>query len=193
MNTVSMGDALFTKTQQRVIGILFVNPERSFYLNEINRIAGVGKGSVKRELDKLCAAGILVMSKQGNQNHYKANADCPIFSELKSIAQKTFGIVDVVKNALTLLLPKIEMAFIYGSIAKGSENSQSDIDIMIVSNELSYGEVLDALSDTEGLLSRVINPTMYSVEEFSQRVTNNQSFIKRVMEQPKLWIKGNIE
>ncbi len=193
MNTVSMGDALFTKTQQRVIGILFVNPERSFYLNEIDRIAGVGKGSVKRELDKLCAAGILVMSKQGNQNHYKANADCPIFSELKGIAQKTFGIVDVVKNALTLLLPKIEMAFIYGSIAKGSENSQSDIDIMIVSNELSYGEVLDALSDTEGLLSRVINPTMYSVEEFSQRVTNNQSFIKRVMEQPKLWIKGNIE
>ncbi len=188
-----MGDALFTKTQQRVIGILFVNPEQSFYLNEIDRIAGVGKGSVKRELDKLCAAGILVMSKQGNQNHYKANADCPIFSELKGIAQKTFGIVDVVKNALTLLLPKIEMAFIYGSIAKGLDNAQSDIDIMIVSNELSYGEVLDALSDIEGLLSRVINPTMYSVEEFSQRVTNNQSFIKRVMEQPKLWIKGNIE
>lgn len=193
MNAISMGDALFTKTQQRVIGILFVNPERTFYLNEIVRMAGVGKGAVKRELDKLCAAGILVMSKQGNQNHYKAKADSPIFTELKSIAQKTFGIVDVIKNALSLFLPKIEMAFIYGSIAKGSDNAQSDIDIMIVSNELSYGEVLDALSDTEGQLGRVINPTMYSTEEFSQRVKGNQSFIKRVMEHPKLWIKGNIE
>ena len=79
MNTVSLSDALFTKTQQRVIGILYVNPEQSFYLNEIVRLAEVGKGAVKRELDKLCAAGILVMSKQGNQNHYKANADCPFF------------------------------------------------------------------------------------------------------------------
>ena len=117
----------------------------------------------------------------------------PIFLELKNIVQKTFGIVVVIKNALSPLLPKVEKAFIYGSIAKGSERTQSDIDIMIVSNELSYGEVLDALSSIEGQLGRVVNPTMYSIEEFSQRITNNQSFIKRVMEHPKLWIKGNVE
>lgn len=184
----AIGDALFTKTQQRVLGLLYGKPEQTYYLNEIVRLAAIGKGSVNRELEKLRAAGLLTVSRQGNQNHYQANADSPIFNELTAIVQKTFGLVDVLVAALTPLLPKIETAFIYGSIAKGTEHAGSDIDLMLVADDASYSEVMELLVPAEQQLGRSINPTLYSTGEFSERKKSHQSFITRVMEQPKLWL-----
>ena len=190
MNTSAIGDALFTKTQQRVLGLLYGKPEQSFYLNELVRLAGVGKGTVKRELEKMCAAGLLTVTRRGNQNHYQANAVNPIFAELKAITQKTFGVVDIIKAALVPFLPQVDMAFIYGSIAKGREYAGSDIDLMLVAEDLSYTDVMTLLEQAEKQLGRSINPTLYSPKEFTERVKNNQSFTKRVMEQQKLWLKG---
>jgi len=184
---------LFTKTQQRVLGLLYGRPEQSFYLNEIVRLAEVGKGSVRRELEKLCRVGLLTMTRQGNQNHYQANSANPIFSELKAITQKTFGIVDVLKSALSPLLTRLDHAFIYGSVAKGSEHANSDIDLMLVGDELSYGVVMELLGPAEQRLGRTINPTLYSLQEFTDRRKNNQHFVTRVMVQPKLWITGETE
>lgn len=189
MEKMTIGDALFTKTQQRVLSLLYGKPDQSFYLNEVVRIAGVGKGAVSRELLKLVNAGLLTISKQGNQNHYQANANNPIFNELKQIVQKSFGVVDVIKASLSTLLPQLEMAFIYGSIAKDSEHAGSDIDVMLVGKELSYGEVMELLDNAEQQLARTINPTLLTPEEFEKRITTGQSFLTRVMEQPKLWIK----
>ncbi len=189
----AIGDALFTKTQQRVLGLLYGRPEQTFYLNEIVRLAAVGKGSVSRELEKLCAAGLLTVSRQGNQNHYQANANNPIFNELKAITQKTFGVVDIIKAALVSLLPKLSRAFIYGSVAQGTEHAGSDIDLMLVGDDISYSEVMDLLAPAEKQLGRTINPTLYTVAEFTDRKTNHQPFIQRVMEQPKLWLVGDME
>jgi len=189
MKTTTIGDALFTKTQQKVLGLLYGKPEQSFYLNEIVRLAGMGKGSVNRELLKLVSAGLLTVSKQGNQNHYQANASCPIFNELKLIVQKSFGIVDVIKSSLSLLLPKLDKAFIYGSVAKQSEHAGSDIDLMLVGDDLSYSEVMGLIDKAEQRLARIINPTLFTPIEFEKRITEGQSFLTRVMEQPKIWLK----
>jgi len=192
MSRSAIGDALFTKTQQRVLGLLYGKPEQSYYLNEIVRLAAVGKGSVNRELDKLCAAGLLTVSRQGNQNHYQANANNPIFNELKAITQKTFGVVDIIKTALAPLLPQLNCAFIYGSVAQGTEHAGSDIDLMLVGDDMSYSEVMELLAPAEKQLGRTINPTLYTVAEFTDRKNSHQPFITRVIEQPKLWLMGEL-
>ena len=192
MSSSAIGDALFTKTQQRVLGLLYGKPEQSYYLNEIVRLAAVGKGSVNRELDKLCAAGLLTVSRQGNQNHYQANANNPIFNELKAITQKTFGVVDIIKAALAPLLPQLNCAFIYGSVAQGTEHAGSDIDLMLVGDDMSYSEVMELLAPAERQLGRTINPTLYTVAEFTDRKNSHQPFITRVIEQPKLWLVGEL-
>lgn len=186
----TVSDALFTKTQQRVLGLLYGKPEQSYYLNEIVRIADMGKGTVKRELEKLYAAGLLTVTKQGNQIHYQANRDHPIFEELKSITQKTFGIVGVLKSALQPILPNMILAFVYGSIAKGTEHAGSDIDLMLVGENLSYTEIMELCIPAEQQLGRKINPTLYTEKEFTKRTTKQQSFIRRVLEQDKLWLVG---
>lgn len=186
----SIGDTLFTKTQQRVLALLFGHVDKSFYLNEIVRFANVGKGSVKRELDKLVACGLATLTRQGNQTHYQANSDSAIFNELIAIVRKTFGVVDSLKLNLLPLIDQIELAFIYGSIASGDEHGSSDIDLLVVSENINYSDLMSCLENSEKTLSRVINPTIYSRAEFTERLSNNQSFITRVMDKPKLWIFG---
>jgi len=189
MGNSTIGDALFTKTQQRVLAILYGKPDQSYYLNEIVRLAGVGKGAVSRELAKLVNAGLLSVVKQGNQNHYQVNADNPIYSELKKIVQKSFGVVDVVKASLSPLLKQLELAFIYGSMAKDSAHANSDIDLMLVGDALNYSEVMGLLDAAEQQLARTINPTLLSLAEYEKKLNDKQSFLTRVLEQPKLWIK----
>jgi len=184
----SIGDALFPKTRQRVLAMLLGKPERSYYRNEIFRQVRVGRGAVVRELDNLCNAGIITESHQGNQVHFQANPRCPIFEELRGIVIKSFGITDVLKEALFEKFPSIELAFVYGSIAKGKEDADSDVDVMIVSDELTYSEVMSVLEPCERQLHRVINPTIYTPQEFDEK-KDTKSFLKRVMEQPKLWLK----
>ncbi len=110
----SIGDALFTKTQQRLFALLFGHVDKSFFLNEIVRFANVGKGSVIRELDKLVACGLVTLTRQGNQTHYQANSENAIFNELTAMVRKTFGIVDCVKSNLLPLIAEIQLAFVYG-------------------------------------------------------------------------------
>jgi predicted nucleotidyltransferase len=184
-------DALFTKTQQRVLGVLFGQPERSFYANEIIGLVASGSGTVQRELARLEAAALITVRKQGNQKHFQANRDAPIFEELRGIVLKTFGVVDVLRSALQDLLPTIEVAFIYGSVAKGSERAGSDIDLMVIGAVPSNGALLEALSPASAQLGRAINPTLYTPEEFAQRISDGKSFIMRVLEQPKIFVKGS--
>lgn len=183
-------DALFTKTQQRVLSILFGQPFRSFYANEIIRLANCGAGAVQRELEKLLASHLITVSKIGNQKHFQANTNSPIFKELHQIVVKTFGIADVLRQGLLGLLPNIEVAFIYGSVAKGLETANSDIDVMIIGS-VSNQEVLTALGPLQITLARKINPTIYTVDEISQRYKIGKTFVLRVLEQAKIFIKGS--
>ena len=189
MRSNSIGNVLFTKTQQKVLGLLFGKPDQSFYLNQITKLSQMGRGTIKRELERMEAAGIVVKKRIGNQNHYQANSECPVYSELMGIARKTFGVADVIKTALNSILDEVAFAFIYGSVAKGEDTAKSDIDLLIVSNELTYSDVMERLLDSETSIGRPINPTIYNVDQIEKKLKQDNAFVSRVMEQPKIWIK----
>jgi predicted nucleotidyltransferase len=186
----SLADALFTKTQQRVLGLLFGTPDRTFYASELIRTAGTGSGAAQRELARLETSGLITCSQIGRQRHYQANASSPLFPELRSIILKTLGLAEPLREALRPLASAIRAAFVYGSVAKGLDHSASDIDLMIISDSLSYGEVFGALQGAESKVTRPINPTVYTAAEFAKRLGHENAFMTRVLNQPKVWIVG---
>jgi predicted nucleotidyltransferase len=186
----SLADALLTKTQQRILGALFGQPERSFYAAELIREAGTGSGAAQRELAKLEASGLLVTRRIGNQKHYQANAASPLFSDLRNIVIKTVGLAEPLRQALKPIASEISQAFVYGSVAKGSDRATSDIDLMVVSNTLSYGDVFGALDKVSRTLGRTVNPTVYSEAELSRRSKGDSAFVARVLQGPKVWVIG---
>jgi predicted nucleotidyltransferase len=190
MPNLLLSDALFTSTQKKVLGLLYGKPDQSFYANEIARWAQVGKGSLMRELDRLHRAGILTLNRQGNQTHYQANAECPIYGELLGIVRKTFGIGEQLKAVLAPLADQLVWAFIYGSIAKGAEHAGSDIDLMLIGESLNYADVVERLLPVEELLGRSIHPTIYTPADWLDRQTTGNSFVVRVSEQEKINLIG---
>lgn len=185
-----LADALFTQTQQRVLGLLFGQPQRRFTVSELIASTGAGSGAVQRELAKLLGSGLLTQQRSGNQKHYQANAHAPIHAELVAIMHKTVGLVEPLRAAMAVLADRISAAFVYGSVAKGSDTASSDIDLMILSDTLGYGEVMAVLHALAEQLGRQVNPTIYSHEEFDRRMREGNSFLARVMEQPKWWVIG---
>ena len=186
-----LADALFAKVQQRVLAVLFGNPRRSFYANEVIALAHSGTGAVQRELARLEASGLVTATRVGKQKHYQANAASPVFEELRALVLKTVGLTDVLRSALAPLSSSIRAAFVYGSIAKGEDTAASDIDLMVISDHLTYADLFAALEETFEQLGRKIAPTIYSSKELSQRVQQDNAFVKRVLEQPKLWLIGD--
>jgi predicted nucleotidyltransferase len=185
-----LGDALFAKVQQRVLGVLFGNPRRSFYANEVIGLARSGTGAVQRELARLEASGLVTVTRVGKQKHYQANAGSPVFEELRALVLKTFALADVLRAALAPVSRNIRAAFVYGSIAKGQDTAASDIDLMVVSNRLTYADLFSALEEASAQLGRKVAPTIYSSKELSKRVKQDNVFVTRVLAQPKLWLIG---
>jgi predicted nucleotidyltransferase len=186
----SLASALFSSTQQRVLGLLFGQPERSFFATEIIARLGAGSGAVQRELSKLADCGLLTVSMVGNQKHYQANPESPIYAELCALIRKTVGLAEPLRQALEPALPEIELALVYGSVAKGSATASSDIDLLLVSDTLTLEEVFRRLAGAESALGREINPTLYTADEFSRRLRNHNSFLARVLAEPVLLLKG---
>ena len=85
----------------------------------------------------------------------------------------------------------IRAAFVYGSVAKATDQSASDIDLMIISDSLTYGEVFGTLERVTSSVDRKVNPTVYTAAEFSKRAGSENVFVTRVIEQPKLWVIGS--
>ena len=186
----SIADALFPRVRQRLLAALYGHPQRSFYTNELVRIAESGIGGVQRELASLAACGLLNISAKGNQKHYQANGDAPIFSELHAIVRKTFGVVDVLRAALTPLAAQIDSAFVYGSVASGEAHAASDIDLLIVADTLGLEDVFAALAPIEASLGRRVSPTLYTGAEFAKRVKARNPFLTKVMARPRLALIG---
>lgn len=190
MTTTTISDALFTKTQQRVLGLLYGKPQQSFYTNEIVRWAGMGRGTISRELVRLVSAGLLKLRREGNQHHYQANPDCPIYKALLEIVKKTFGVVDVIRDGLSSIENQFDFAFVYGSVVKGEETAGSDIDLFIVTESLAYADVMNVLLNAEEELGRPVNPSLYTRAQVKKKLKEKNAFLTRLMEQPKLWVKG---
>lgn len=188
----SIGDALFTRTQRQVLSLLFGNPNRSYYSNEIVRLAGTGIGTVHRELQRLESVGLITSKRIGNQKHYQANQEAPIFEELRSIVVKTFGVADRVREALEPLRRQIVAAFIYGSVASNTDSVGSDIDLMLVSDELTYQEVIEVLMSVEQELARPVNPVLLGQDEWCRKMGEQGGFMNRVWDKPKIFLLGSV-
>ena len=190
MSKPTIADALFSKTRQRVLSLLYGAPDQSFYTNEIVRRVAMGRGTVCRELENLSSAELLSVKRAGNQLHYQANLQNPVYAELAGLVRKTFGIADVLREALKSLDEQIELAFVYGSIAKETATAASDIDLLILSQSLSYAAIMTELTGVEEQLGRPINPSIYTSEQIQSRLKEGKAFMTRVLSQPKIWVKG---
>lgn len=185
-----MAGALFTATQQRVLGLLFGQPERSFFATELIGLTGSGSGAVQRELQRLAESGLVTVTRKGNQKHYQANRAAPIFEELRGIAQKVVGPAEVLRGALASLAKRIHVAWLYGSVAKGTDRAQSDLDVLIVADELTLEEVYTALRPAEKRLGRTISPTLYTRKEFDRRRATKNPFLSKVLAGERILLVG---
>jgi DNA-binding transcriptional ArsR family regulator len=185
-----LGSTLFGKTRRAILALLYSHPDEAFYLRQIARMTGVGMGALQRELKQLTEAGILTRNVIGQQAFFKANPDCPVYRELRDIVVKTFGVADILGEAFSPLADKIRAAFIYGSMAGDQFNQSSDVDVVVI-GDISFADVVSALSPVQEVLSREINPSVYPPEEFKTRLSEKQHFIKSVLNSPKIFIIGN--
>ena len=188
---MTIASALFSDSQSRLYFWLFGQHGRAFHLNELRRLTGLGSASLQRELNRLVAAGLVDSQAVGNLRRFQADPGSPVFSELVALTRKTLGIEPQLRNALQALQPALKAAWVYGSVAKQTDTAGSDIDVMLVGDDLSLGQVLAALEPAQAALARKINPTCYSMQEFERRTADTDSFVNRVLAQPTLPLIGN--
>lgn len=186
-----LAGALFTPVQQRVLGLLFGQPERVFGSGELIRQAGSGTGAAHRQLQRLEQVGLVRVTRVGNQKHYQANSDSPIYPELHGLVVKTVGLAEPLRAALAPFADKIELAFVFGSVAKGTERAGSDLDLLVVSDDVTYFDLFEALHAAEATLGRTINPTVMNAAEWRRKRSARDSFAKRIAEQSKIFVFGD--
>jgi predicted nucleotidyltransferase len=186
----ALSSALFGRTRRMILALLYSHPDESFYLRQIVRLVEAGQGGVQRELKRLTEAQIITRSVRGRTAFYQANRYCPIFPELHSLMLKTAGVVEVLRTALEPLAERIEIAFVYGSIARAEPKIGSDIDLFVIGS-VGFGEIVDALADVQRRVSREINPTVYELSEFQGRLAKKEHFVRALLDQPKLFLIGS--
>ena len=183
-------ELLFGAYRRRILGLLLLHPEESFYVREIMRLAGVPSGSLHRELTALAAAGLLTRSVSGSQVRYQADRSCPLFGELAAIFRKTTGLGDVLREALEPLGDGVRTAFVFGSVAQGKERGSSDVDLMVLGS-VRFERLVEALMPVGERLRREINPVVMTPQEFRTQLKARDRFVSRVAREPKLFIQGD--
>lgn len=187
--TDPLAAALFSKNRQAVLGLLYGHPDEQFYLRQIVRAAGGGVGAIQRELRELTAAGIVRRLERGRQVYFQANHDCPVFEELRAVVRKTAGTAAVLRGALAALGEAVQLAFVFGSVAAGSERQASDLDLLVVGTA-SFADVVGALSTAQTQLRREINPAVYPPTEFRSKLAAGHHFLRSVLAGPKVFVIG---
>lgn len=183
-------EALFPGTRRKVLSLFFMHSDKQFYFREVLKLTNTKQGTVQRELKSLTKAGILELETRGNQTYYSANKSHPIYAELRRIVLKTFGLVDILKDALSPFREKIEVAAIYGSIASGEETAKSDIDLLVI-GKISFDNLSATISRAEKELMREINPTLYPVKEFKEKIKRKNHFLRSVLKSKMIFLIGN--
>lgn len=187
----SLASLLFPEYRRRVLGLLLLKPDEALHGREIARRTGLSAGTITRELGKLAEVGLLKREKRGNQQVYTADTSAPIYTELASILRKTSGLADVLVQALALLAPRIHVAFVFGSVARGRENGRSDIDVMLI-GDVTFREVVEAFHPTQAALGREVNPKVLTADEFTAKRATDL-FLADVLAKPKLFLIGNAD
>jgi len=190
MSLSMIGDALFTRPSNGYSGCSTASQTSVSIPMKSSGWPTWGRGTVRRELECLVEADLVSVRREGNQHYYQANSANPVYSELRGLVRKTFGVADVIRQALHTLDERIKLAFVYGSLAKGDDSKGSDIDLMLVGEGLDYAGVMTLLVPVEKALGRTLHPVLYTPKAFRAKLSSNNSFLQRVMEQPKMMIKG---
>jgi predicted nucleotidyltransferase len=185
----NLASLLFGAYRRDALALLLLRPEASFHVREMARITGKAPGTMLRELNALAEAGVLTRRRFGNQVHFRANPECPIYEDLRNILKRTAGVADVLREALEPLADRISAAFVYGSVARGDERPASDLDLMII-GEVSFADVIGALPQAHDVLRREINPTVYPAAEFRLKA-REEPFLGRVLADKKIFVIGN--
>ena len=189
-NIFSLSEILFPNQYRRkVLALMLMNPQKWLHLRELARLTGASPGTLKKELDGLVAVGLLRLQKVGNQTQFCANTDHPVYPELSGLIRKTTGLKDILVAALQALTPPIAQAFVFGSMAKGTEGPQSDVDLMII-GDVSFGQVVNSVYDAQTSLAREINPKVMTRQEWSDKKEVHNTFVQELMKKPKLFIIG---
>ncbi len=183
-------ELLFGAYRRRILSLLLLRPEQSFYAREIGRLTGVPAGSLHREVTALTKAGLLTRSSAGNQVRYQASRACPVFEELAGIFRKTAGLADVLREALEPLGRTVRAAFVFGSVAQGKEREISDVDVMVVGSA-SFARVVAALAPAGERLRREVNPVVMAPEAFRAKLKARDRFVARVVREPKIFLIGD--
>jgi len=187
-----LASALFTPVQQRVLGLLYGQPERRFQTAELIRLARSGSGAVQRQLERLEATGLVSSTKIANLKFYQANAETPVFTELSGLIAKTVGIAEPLRRVLQPLAKEIRAAFVYGSVAKKSDRAASDIDLLVISDSLTHQKVFQALSRAEETLARPVNPTLVTTAEWRSKRSAANSFMAKIASGEKMMVIGDV-
>jgi len=186
----ALSSALFGKTRRTILALVYSHPDEDFYLRQIARFVEAGQGGVQRELQRLTDAQIIRRTLRGRTAFYQANRDCPIFPELQGLVLKTAGVVEVLRAALMPLRDQVQVAFVYGSIAKSQPRRGSDIDLFVI-GPTSFGDLAEALAAAQSRLARDVNPTVYDVREVQRRLGSRHHFVSAVVDGPKLFVIGS--
>jgi len=187
-----LATVLFGKSMRAILARLYGRPDRRFYVRELARAAATPPSSLQRDLAALAAAGVIERHEDGRQVYYQANASCPIFGELKGIVTKTFGVADFLRDMLRPHAKHIRAAFVYGSVAKGTEAPGSDVDLLVI-GDLPPSRLAIDLGKIDMALGRRVSLASYSVEEFVELSAQENNFITRVLHGPVIWLIGNKE
>jgi predicted nucleotidyltransferase len=183
---MSLSSALFTERKSRLFKWLFGMPDRAYHLNELLRLTQLGSASLQQELKQLTEAGVIKSERVGNLRRFSANKHSPVFDELVALTRKTVAVRWPIAQALLPLKDQLSGAWVYGSIAQELDTASSDIDVMLVGQQLRLAKVLEQLTPLEKELGRKINPTCYSEKEFEERRKDASSFVSKVFQKPVL-------
>jgi predicted nucleotidyltransferase len=186
----NLSAVLFPGYRRRVLGMLLLHPEDALHGREIARRTGLPAGTLTRELKRLAGVGLLNCDRRGNQLVYSANRKSPIFEELAGILRKTSGLADVVAEALEPVADRIEVAFIFGSVARAAETQGSDVDVLIIGS-VDFGAVIDALHLAQQRLAREINPKVFSNHEWKMKLRVPDPFVSDVLSKKKIFLIGD--
>lgn len=182
-------DLLFGTYRQRALTQLLLHPDSSYHVRELARLTDTTPGTLHKELARLAAAGLLLREQQGNQVRYRANVEHPVFHELAGLFRKTSGAVSVLADALLTLTPPPQLALIFGSLARGEENANSDVDLLLI-GDATFGDTIKTLYPAQEQLRREINPVIYTAAEFTRRLNAQEPFIGNLLANPKLFVIG---
>ena len=182
--------SLFPKTKRTLLALMFLHPDQRYYIRQIEKMTGVSQGALQRELKNLVGIGILRAEKAGHQTFYSVNAANPIYAELYGIMFKTYAVEEVLVGALKPHMNKIAAAFVFGSMARGTEAAQSDIDLFVV-GAISFGDISAAISAPEERLGREVNIYSLTPEEFADKIRSKNHFVDSVLKAEKLFLIGS--